>query len=131
MPISNNSNLPTIAHEVPLVEEDCIKETYDFETEYISLVEAVKEYIEADCHAVVLDGEVLYNTYQKLFYRQSILEYVIREQLMNDPHRHLFAPLFRQQKNFTIEIFMFKTDSWKIVIQFDHQTKQFSVKKME
>lgn len=130
MTISNN--LPVILHQVPLIEEeDGIKETYDFKTEYISLIDAVKEYIEADCHAVVLDGEVLYNIYQNLSYRESVLEYTIREQLMNDPHRHLFAPLFRQQKDFTIEIFMFERDSWKIVIQFDHQTEKFSVKKME
>ena len=125
--------LPNITHTVSLGEEDGIKEFYDIhiDANYSELTEAVKEYIEADCHAVVMDEEVVYNIYStnNLSYRQRILEYTVRSQLMEDPHRHLFCPLLRQNKDFCIEIFMFQTNPWKIVIQFNCQTGQFSVTK--
>ena len=126
-------SLPDIHHTVSLGEEDGIKEFYDIhiDTNYIDLMEAVKEYIEADCHAVVMDDEVVYNIYNQLSYRQRILEYTVRSQLIEDPHRHLFSPLLRQNRDFRVEIFMFQTNPWKIVIQFNYQTGQFTVTKKE
>ena len=74
--------LPNITHTVSLGEEDGIKEFYDIhiDANYSELTEAVKEYIEADCHAVVMDEEVVYNIYStnNLSYRQRILEYTVR-----------------------------------------------------
>lgn len=89
----------------------------------------IKDFIEGDCHAVVMDGEVLFNTYRDLSHRERITEYTIREQLCNDTHRHLFAPLLRQNRDFRIEVYMFRYDVWKIVIDFNHDTYMFHLSK--
>lgn len=94
--------------------------------EYKVVLQTVKDYVGADCHAVVIDGEIVYNIYDdNLGYRQQIEEFVIREQIETDPHRHVFCPLFRQNKDFAVEIYLYKHDSMKLVIKYDHQTNLF------
>ena len=126
-----NYNLPSLYQNANLDDEDGFIDTYSREDDLVALQYAVKELIDADCHAVVMDGEIIYNTYQEMSHREHILEHMIREQLVNDVHRHLFSPLFRKNRNFLIEIYMFRNDSWKIDIHFNHQTKLFTVSKKQ
>lgn len=123
-----SENLPVIINDGIL--DDDVDQVYDLSS-LRQLEDVVKEYIESDCHAVVMDEEVLFNGYREgeLSHREKIIEYCIREQIMNNIHRHLFVPLLRQAKNFSIEIFMFKVNPWKIVVDFDKDTKKFNVSK--
>lgn len=122
-------SLPNIPCNAELsLDEDGFLSVYDFE-ELSELEHEVSETIEADCHAVVMNGEVVYNMYQELTYRERILEYVIREQLSEDTHRHLFVPLLRKRQSFTIELYMFQENPWKIVIEYDISSKEFQISK--
>ena len=128
----SRTNLPNnITRVVSFGEEDDANETYDFETEYDKLIDVVKEYVSSDCHAVLLDNEVIYNMYQyqQNSYRQRIEENVIRDKIIDNPHRHLFSPLLVENRNFSIEIFMFRENPWKLVILFDSDDKKFTLLK--
>lgn len=107
-----------------------VASTYSMER-LTELERVTAELIEADCHVVVMDGEVLFNTYRPMGYRDRISEFVIREQLIQDTHRHLFVPLLRQNRDFEIEIFMFQVNSWKIVIRYNHETMMFTLFKYQ
>lgn len=96
------------------------------------LEDLVNEYIHGDVYAIVMNGEVVYDVYQQLTYRERILEYAVREQIMRDPHRHLFVPLLRRQQPFTLEVWMFAVADtpWKIIIQYDPYDEVFSLTQM-
>lgn len=127
--MSENS-LPVIENDGFISDEEGIWETYPL-SELEEVHALVKEYVNADCHSVVLDGEILFNTYKECSHRDRILDYTIREQIVNSPHRHLFVPLLRQNCNFTIEIYMFSQENepWKILIEYDKTRKCFHLSK--
>lgn len=123
----STQNIPHMSTVVDCKEEG-VYPVYDLEHDLVALETLIKEFVEADCHAVILNGEVLLNSYDRSQgYREQILEYAIREQIMNNPHRHIMVPLLRQHKDFTIEIFMFAQQSWKLEIQYNHVTQKFHV----
>jgi hypothetical protein len=123
-------SLPEIDNDGFISDEDGVWETYPL-SQLNELHTVVKEYVNADCHAVVLDGEVLFNSYRECSYRDRILDYTVRDHISKSPHRHLFAPLLRQNRNFTIEIYMFgyANGPWKIVIDYDKTSKRFHLSK--
>lgn len=123
--------LPNLTYDCDISEEG-VEEYYSIDDVSLNDLETVvKEYIEADCYAVVLDGEILYNNYNNdLSHREKILEYCIREQLIDNTHRHIFVPMLRKGSDFMIEIYMFDyPNAWKIVIEFNHVTREFKVSK--
>lgn len=127
----NNQNLPEINTHENLGEEDGVMESYFLEdnNEYKEFLYVVKDFIESDCHAVVLDGEVVYNAYKEMTYRENILENIVRDQIATNVHRLLISPAVRKNKDFDIEIYMFKTNSFKLVVHYDSDQKQFRLSK--
>lgn len=122
-------SLPNIEVDGYLSDEEGVLEYYSI-AHITDLYTVVKEYVDADCHAVVLDGEVLYNSYRDCSHRERILDFVIRKQISQSPHRHLFVPLlrqFRQNRDFSVEIYMFSQAAgpWKLVIRYDHVSDGF------
>ena len=123
------SFLPLIDHAVDLTVEDGIMDVYEL-SELSALEDAVTDLLQLDCQAVVMDDEVVFDRYQEeLSHRERILEYMLLEQLIENTHRHLFAPLLRQNTSFTIEIYIFVQIPMKIVIIFDNQNESFTVLK--
>jgi hypothetical protein len=124
-------SLPSITRDAFLSDDDGILGYYE-QDDLKALESAVTELIQADCHAVKIDDEIVFSTYQELTHRERILEYMIREQLMDNTHRHLFAPLLRKDQSFAIEIYLFQNHPWKIVVSFNIHTRSFTViKKVE
>lgn len=93
--------------------------------------EMVRDHLEGDCRAVVMNGEVLFNSYRTdQTSRETILDFMVRSEISNDPHRHLFVPLMRSQGECLIEIYMFPVSHhpWKLCIHFDAEWEKFVVK---
>lgn len=128
------NNLPVMNNNGNLAEEEFLEEYVLYDTEedrekedgYHAFLEVVKEMINGSCRAVVLDEEVIFNTYGEMTYRESILEYIIREKIAEEPHRHLICPLFRKNKDFSLEIYCC---DWKLLVQYDHVEKVFKLSK--
>ena len=102
----------------------------DKDESYNEVLLNVSEFVNGDCHAIVLDGEIIYNIYnEELSYREKINEDIVRQKIADQPHRHLFCQVLRKNKDFTVEIFMFKENPWKLVIRFDLDNSQFHLSK--
>jgi len=119
-------SLPSINRCEPLSNDDKILGYYH-EDELNALEFAVSEFIRGNCHAVKIDDEIVFSTYQELTHRERILEYMIRDQLMENPHHYLFAPLLRKNQCFSIEIYLFKNHPWEIVVSFNIHTRSFTI----
>ena len=119
--------LPVLVNVVDFKEHDEL-DTYSVE-DVCELEDLITAHLDGDCHAVVLDGEVLFNSYRPMTHRERINDYIIHEQLVKHARRHLIVPMLRRHVNFAIEIFMFRENPWKIVIDFDEHTQLFHVQK--
>jgi hypothetical protein len=100
--------------------------------ELSQLEKLVREHIEADCHAVVVNNEVLFNSYRTdQTYRERIIDFTIRSELANSPRRHLLLPLMNNggygERDILIELYMFALTNhpWKLCIRFDSSTEKF------
>ena len=72
----------------------------DDDEEYNSLCKFVKTYVNADCRALTINDEVIFNSYNELTsFKDQILEGVLRDQIVKNPHRSLFCPVHRGKTN--------------------------------
>jgi len=104
--------------------------TYNLENNYKDLLDFVKGYVEADCYQVMVDNETVFHDMNNLTIRQNIMEQLIRNQIIADPHRSLFCPMLRKNQCFTVEIYLFQSTPWKIVIDYNFDDKMFHIKRM-
>ena len=72
----------------------------------------IKEYVEADCWAIISDTEVLFNDFDKTrTHERIVLEDVIRKAIINNPSLLLI-------KKSKIRIFMFGNNTWTVDINY-------------
>ena len=72
----------------------------DDDLEYESLCKFVKEYVNADCRALTINDEIIFNSYNELTsFKDQIIEDILRDQIVKNPHRSLFCPVHRGKKD--------------------------------
>ena len=72
----------------------------DDEDEYDSLCTFVKKNVDADCRALTINDEVIFNSYNELTsFQGQILEDILRDQITRQPHRSLFSPVHSARKD--------------------------------
>lgn len=71
----STQNIPDITNVVDCKEEG-VYPVYDLEHDFVALETIIKEFMEADCHAVILDGEVLFNSYDRSQNKSSSMRFV-------------------------------------------------------
>jgi hypothetical protein len=93
----------------------------DDDEDYESLCKFVKEYVNADCRALAINDEVIFNSYNELTsFKDQIFEGVLRDQIVKNPHRSLFCPVHRGKKEGVIRIYMMEEPHLQIIeIHFD------------
>jgi hypothetical protein len=93
----------------------------DDDLEYNSLCKFVKEYVNNDCRALTINDEVIFNSYNELTsFQGHILEDMLRDQIVKNPHRSLFCPVHRGKKESAIRIYMMEEPHLQIIeIHFD------------
>mgnify|MGYP001578383621 CR=1 FL=1 len=96
---------------------DFIKHIGDGRVELINFIE---EHIEADCWALVVDDEIMFNSYNhKRTLKEIILDDTMRQHISSDVENDLLYNLGRtngtQSRNY-IDIYMFGNQSWKVRI---------------
>ena len=96
---------------------------------YQYLITEITEHISADCFALKVNDEVIFNTNKEISLRDSVLEKIIRNSIADSPHSYIMSNLLRKQVDFTIEIYMFHSFPWKLVITFDNNTSKFYMHK--
>jgi GTP-sensing pleiotropic transcriptional regulator CodY len=104
---------------------------YVLESNYKNLTDVISDYIEADCFAVRLNNNILFNTnVENMAPRDYIMEQMIRDKLIESPHSYLLCNMLRKNMDFTLEIFMFRFAPWKLVVKYDSNLKRFHVYKL-
>ena len=114
--------------------DEGVMDTYNFDTNYPDMLHMLEEHIEGDCFAVKTKygqiDEVIFNMNQELSLRENITEEMIRDTLISSLHRFLLCNLLKKQMDFTLEIYMFHSTPWKLVIKYDRNTNNFYIYKM-
>ena len=80
------------------------------------LTEFIGELVGADCRALMVDGEILFNSYDKnMLLKDIIMGDVIRDKIIDDAHSSLLFHLAQTNRTQTcniICIYMFGNQSW-------------------
>jgi hypothetical protein len=125
--------LPKVEHqyepEIEIVND--VKKEYDGDDQssYIEFQNMIKSFLEADCWAMTVNNEVIFNSYldnSKLI-RSFIEETLIRDKILKDPHSNLLVYLYRQKINAQIRIYMFYKNSWTINIDYNYLENKFYI----
>ena len=108
-------SLPILSYKPTKINDD-IKSTYNMN----DLYEMIKEYVGADCWAMTVNDEILWNSYNEnsMTFKDLILESSIRSIVIDNPHT-LFCKIFHRRTPAKIVIYMFGSDSWGIIINYD------------
>lgn len=122
--------LPKVEHpyepEIEIV--DGVKKEYDGDS-YIEFQNMIKSFLGADCWAMTVDNELIFNSYldNSKAIRSFIEEDLIRDKILKNPHENLLVYLHRRKKNAQIRIYMFYEDSWTINIDYIYSEKKFYI----
>ena len=110
----------------------------DDDEDYETLCNFVKAYVDADCRALTINDEVIFNSYNnrasvepstqgdQTNYQGQILEDILRDQIIKNPHRSLFSLVHRTKKEGVIRIYMLEEPHLQIIeIHFDPERMSY------
>ena len=120
-------NLPTCNTEFPLPQDEL--KIYD-EDNYELLKQVFTDYIGADCWALTVNDEIIFNSYDLAKpLREQLIESGIRSMLYMNPHSNLLSTINRKGQVAVIEIYMFESAPFKLVFNYDPTNQTYSAKK--
>ena len=94
------------------------------------IYEVISDLVGADCWAVTVDNDILYNQYDsEKTIRDRIIDGMVRDQIIKTPHARLLVHLFRARKPAVVNIYMFGqgANSGVYQIKWYPKEKQFCV----
>jgi hypothetical protein len=94
---------------------------------YKNLEKLIQNFVGEDCWGLTIDDEVLFNNYQKKSIRNIVLDNVVRERIIDNPHVNLLVHIFRGNRDARIRIYMFGGQPWTVNIDFKASHKIFQV----
>ena len=86
--------------------------------EYEKLIVITQDLIDADCHAIVVNEEVLYNSYSPKPLKEKIIEDLIRTRLSEQIHKSVFSSFLRSKNKNQMKIYMFGEFPFCVIIDF-------------
>ena len=94
---------------------------------YLKLNDLISEFVGSDCCAVSVNGEVLINSYNDHLksYKERILDDVVRDQIIEDPHCSILSHFIRLAKDANMRIYMFRDHPWTMNINYRASCKVF------
>ena len=94
--------------------------------EYIDLVKFISEIVGSDCWAFVVNGEVIFNGYVEQTFVDKLTDTIYKDKIIENP-RSILMHINREDKDTTIEIYMFVNHPYKYVINYSN--KIYSIKR--
>lgn len=110
------------AHSLPKIEYTEKDTSHAYGRDRASLSEFYEEftnYISGDCHAITVDDEIIYNSYEPKTIRETIQDGMIRQQLIANPHS-LFINMFRNNKSGRVIVYMYGLTPWFVAVYYNH-----------
>ena len=109
-------------HSLPKIEYNEMhpSKTYAYNDaeQYEEFQEEFLNYVTGDCHAITLNDEVLYNSYDDKSVREQLQEDMIRDKIMDRPHS-LFVKLFRTDEKARVIVYLFGQNPWFVAIHYE------------
>lgn len=102
-----------------IMTECLVKKDSPPDDNYLRFTQQVEEYVGADCWAVEVDGKLVFNDYENKSIREKIIDDTIRHEMINNIHKTVFVNFFRVNKDASMTIYMFGSDSYSINIKFE------------
>lgn len=97
---------------------------YKYELDELS--EFIQNLVGADCWAIVVDGEELYNDYVKKSIKNRFLERMNRDRIGEKVKDNLLCLMTDKKHNHSLDIYMFYgPESYKCSIVYDHTIHSF------
>jgi hypothetical protein len=94
--------------------------------EYIDLVKFISEIVGSDCWAFVVNDEVIFNGYVEQTFVDKLTDTIYKDKIIENP-RSILMHINREDKDTTIEIYMFQNHPYKYVINYSN--KIYSIKR--
>jgi hypothetical protein len=89
---------------------------------YEELLTCIKNYVGADCWAVTVNDEIVFNSYPREDKPRSIKEEIendmIRHAILKNPHSSVLVHIMRRRLPTTIKIHMFCINGYVLVINY-------------
>jgi hypothetical protein len=118
--------LPVVTNTVKDDDDTLQPCIYDNDS-YDNFLNIFKELVSADCWALVVDDQMIFNSYQPKSLRNKLLDKIVRDYIIENPHS-IFCELFRNKKNSKIVVYMFQVNTWFMVIDYLANNDTFDVK---
>jgi hypothetical protein len=93
---------------------------------YEAFLERMRELLVGDCFAVTVNDEVVYNRIAQKPIRERILDTVVRDAFMANPHA-IFGPVLDKYQNSIIKLYMYSDAPWFVYIVYNPDTEVFRV----
>ena len=120
--------LPQIEHDTVISRRTYCRKKGD-DSEYYEMLKVFKSYLEADCHAMVVDNEILFNYYELdsiKSMKNFLLDLTLRNALSEEPHT-LMVQLLNRKKDATVTLYMFGNTPMFVVTRFHTLCKEIEM----
>ena len=108
------------SHMLPRIEYTQLEAPYSYyvklDVGYDEFIEKFLEFVSEDCHAISVDDEIIYNSYESKSIRDTILDTIILHKIIDDPNS-LFTPFFKKNKGKVI-LYMMGNTPWFVAIYY-------------
>ena len=107
---------------LPPIEYNVKRPSVVYSIENNEFIERIKEFIVGDCCAIVIDNEIIFNSYEPKSIKDKIQDNIIRHEIMKYPYT-LCSDMIKKNRNGKIIIYMYDDFPWFVVINYDANNK--------
>jgi len=99
-----------------------LKKSYHIPSDMEALYSVISDLVGADCWALTVGDETLFNSYDDNGLKNSLADDLIRSAIIARPHK-LMCRVYRSNVDQVINIYMFGSNSWRVQLTYDSQSK--------
>jgi len=117
-----------VNHKLPKIEYNDLEHlrTYSLKRCYGEFCADFKAFVSGDCDAITVDDEILFNNYEPKSLRDSILDDMFRQNIIDNPH-NLLVRIIDQKKNAHMILYMCGNTPWFIAVYYNHLLRIFTI----
>jgi hypothetical protein len=95
-------------------------------SQYENFLGRLEELLVGDIWAVVVDNEIIFNSYEIKNVKTQIQENIIRHEITNYPHS-LFKNMIEQKKDGQVIFYMYGYETWFVIISYIASTELLKI----
>ena len=95
-------------------------------SQYNDFLGRLEELLIGDIWALVVDNEIIFNSYELKSVKKQIQENILRHEITNYPHS-LFENMINQKKDGQVIFYMYGYETWFVIINYTASTESFKI----